>query len=165
GLEATLAREAKSLLGGDVELRAARPLPAEAEAALERLPAGRAAARGRGWGGMGRGAGGDGSLLVELKAASAGYPLYGRLTTVPGAPLASLLADDGAVVQRPVLERLGLAVGDRLGVGAVTLTIRGVVEAEPDRSAGIVSLGPRVFLSLDALERPGLGGFGSPGAY
>ena len=84
---------------------------------------------------------------------------------MPGAPLASLLADDGAVVQRQVLDRLGLAVGDRLGVGAVTLTIRGVVEAEPDRSAGLVSLGPRVFLSLDALERTGLVGFGSRVRY
>jgi putative ABC transport system permease protein len=165
GLEATLSREAKSLLGGDIELRAARPLPAEAEAALARLPAGARAVRVRELIAMVRGAERADSLLVELKAVSAGYPLYGRLTTVPGAPLASLLADDGAVVQRPVLERLGLAVGDRLGVGAVTLTIRGVVEAEPDRSAGIVSLGPRVFLSLDALERTGLVGFGSRVRY
>jgi len=165
GLEATLAREAKSLLGGDVELRAARPLPSEAEAALERLPAGVRQVRVRELVGMVRGADRDGSLLVELKAVSADYPLYGRLTTVPGAPLASLLADDGAVVQRQVLDRLGLAVGDRLSVGTVTLTIRGVVEAEPDRSAGLVSLGPRVFLSLDALERTGLVGFGSRVRY
>src|SRR4029453_17651447 len=82
-----------------------------------------------------------------------------------GAPLASLLADDGAVVQRQVLDRLGLAIGDRLSVGAVTLTIRGVVEGGPDRSAGLVSLGPRVFLSLDALERTGLVGFGSRVRY
>ena len=60
-----------------------------------------------------------------------------------------------------MLDRLGLAVGDRLAIGAITLTIRGVVEAEPDRSAGLVSLGPRVFLSLPALERTGLVGFGS----
>ncbi|MGH7355534.1 MAG: hypothetical protein ACRELS_13280, partial [Candidatus Rokuibacteriota bacterium] len=33
-LERTLAREAKGLLGGDVELRSARPLPEAAEAAL-----------------------------------------------------------------------------------------------------------------------------------
>src|SRR5258705_13806619 len=42
GLETTLAREAKALLGGDVELRAARPLPADAEAALDRLAPARA---------------------------------------------------------------------------------------------------------------------------
>ena len=110
---------------------------------------------------MVRGATRGDSLLVELKAVSADYPLYGRLATTPAAPLASLLADDGAVVQRQVLDRLGLAVGERLAVGAITLTIRGVVDAEPDRSAGLVSLGPRVFLSLEALERTGLVGFGS----
>jgi putative ABC transport system permease protein len=161
GLEATLTREAKSLLGGDVELRAARPLPAEAEVALEHLPAGVRMVRVRELVAMVRGAERGDSLLVELKAVSDGYPLYGRLGTVPAAPLASLLAGDGAVVQRQVLDRLGLAVGDRLAIGAITLTIRGVVEAEPDRSAGLISLGPRVFLSLPALERTELVGFGS----
>lgn len=161
GLEATLAREAKSLLGGDVELRAARPLPAEAETALEHLDAGTRMVRVRELVAMVRGPARGDSLLVELKAVSEGYPLYGRLATLPATPLGSLLADDGAVVQRQVLDRLGLAVGDRLAIGAITLTIRGVVEAEPDRSAGLVSLGPRVFLSLPALERTGLVGFGS----
>ena len=161
GLEATLAREAKSLLGGDVELRAARPLPAEAETALEHLDAGTRMVRVRELVAMVRGPARGDSLLVELKAVSDGYPLYGRLATLPATPLGSLLADDGAVVQRQVLDRLGLAVGDRLAIGAITLTIRGVVEAEPDRSAGLVSLGPRVFLSLPALERTGLVGFGS----
>ena len=161
GLEATLTREAKSLLGGDVELRAARALPEEAEAALARLDAGTRVVRVRELVAMVRGATRGDSLLVELKAVSPDYPLYGRLATTPAAPLASLLADDGAVVQRQVLDRLGLAVGDRLAVGSITLTIRGVVDAEPDRSAGLVSLGPRVFLSLEALERTSLVGFGS----
>ena len=67
GLEATLAREAKSLRGGDVELRAARPLPSEAEAALERLPAGARQVRVRELVGMVRGAERDGSLQPGLK--------------------------------------------------------------------------------------------------
>jgi putative ABC transport system permease protein len=161
GLEATLTREAKSLLGGDVELRAARALPAEAESALARLDARTRVVRVRELVAMVRGATRGDSLLVELKAVDRDYPLYGRLATTPAAPLAALLADDGAVVQRAVLDRLGLAIGDRLALGTITLTIRGVVDAEPDRSAGLVSLGPRVFLSLDALERTGLVGFGS----
>jgi len=165
GLEATLTREAKSLLGGDVELRAARAFPAEADAALARLDPDTRVVRIRELVGMVRGATRGDSLLVELKAVGRDYPLYGRLTTTPAAPLATLLADDGAVVQRQVLDRLGLAVGDRLAVGAITLTIRGIVDAEPDRSVGIVSLGPRVFLSLEALERTGLVGFGSRVRY
>ena len=56
----------------------------------------------------------------------------------------SLLSDDGAVVQREALERLGLRIGDRFALGTLTLTVRAVVEAEPDRSASLVRLGPRV---------------------
>jgi len=144
GLEATLAREAKALLGGDLELRAARPLPAEADAAVNRLEsAGARVVRVRELVGMARSPG-RGSLLVELKAPTAGYPLYGRLVTAPAAPLESLLDGDGAVVQRELLDRLGLAVGDRLVIGDAALTIRGVVETEPDRTASLVALGPRV---------------------
>ncbi len=156
-LEATLGREARALLGGDLELRAARPLPAEAEAALARLQTGGARlARARELVAMARAPVRGGSVLVELKAPTAGYPLYGALATVPAAPLGTLLEGDGAVVQRELLDRLGVAVGDRLAVGAATLTIRGVVEAEPDRTASLVRLGPRVFLSPAALERTGL---------
>src|SRR5262252_9064102 len=56
GLEATLAREAKALLGGDVELRSARALPDEAETALTHLPAGARVLRVRELVGMARGA-------------------------------------------------------------------------------------------------------------
>src|SRR6185369_5391526 len=80
-------------------------------------------------------------------------------------PLASLLDGDGAVVQRELLDRLGLAVGDQLLVGDATLTIRGIVEAEPDRTASLVTLGPRVFLSPAALERSHLVAFGSRVRY
>jgi len=166
GLEATLAREAKALLGGDVELRAARPLPADAEAALAGLARdGGRVVRVSELVAMARAPAGGASLLVELKAPSAGYPLYGALATAPAVPLATLLEGDGVIVQRDVLERLGVALGDRLTVGEATLTIRGVVEAEPDRSASLVRLGPRVFLSPSALERAGLVTFGSRVRY
>jgi putative ABC transport system permease protein len=162
GLEATLGREAKALLGGDLELRSARPLPSDADAAVARLAReGARVVRVRELVGMARSADGGASVLVELKAPGADYPLYGRLATTPAAPLASLLEGDGAVVQRELLDRLHLAPGGRLLVGDVALTIRGVVESEPDRTASLVALGPRVFLSPSALERSRLVTFGS----
>ena len=162
GLEATLAREAKALLGGDVELRAARAWPGEVDAALGRLAgAGARVVPVRELVGMARSPERGDSVLVELKAPGPGYPLYGQLVTRPAAPLASLLDGDGTVVHRELLERLGLAVGDRLVVGTAPFTIRGVVETEPDRAASLVRLGPRVFLSPQSLERTGLLAFGS----
>src|SRR5262249_59446238 len=67
------------------------------------------------------------SLLVELKAVEPAYPLYGRLETVPAAPFADLIADrgdvGGAVVEAPLLERLGIAVGDPLLIGSARFTV------------------------------------------
>ncbi len=155
-LDRTLAREAKALTGGDLEIRAARPLDGEVAAALTELSASGATVVGvRELVGMARASGGR-ALLVELKAPEAGYPLYGRLETRPAQPLATLLADGGVVAQRETLDRLGLRVGDRVALGAATFVVRGVVEREPDRSASLVTLGPRLFLAADALERTGL---------
>src|SRR2546421_668328 len=155
-LDHTLAREAKALTGGDLEIRAARPLDGEVAAALADLEArGATVVRVRELAAMARGADGR-ALLVELKAPGAGYPLYGRFEAAPPEPLAALLAGGGAVVQREALERLGILVGDRLTLGAATFTVRGTVEREPDRSASLLTLRPRVFVAADALARTGL---------
>src|SRR5205823_1382122 len=75
-LDRTLAREAKALTGGDLEIRAARPLDGEVAAALADLEArGATVVRVRELAAMARGADGR-ALLVELKAPGAGYPLY-----------------------------------------------------------------------------------------
>jgi putative ABC transport system permease protein len=155
-LDATLAREAKSLLGGDLELRSARPLDPEAEAALAGLTdRGAAVARVRELAGMARA--GDGrSLLTELKAVDDRYPLYGRLGAEPARPLPDLLRDRGALVEPALLARLGLVVGDQLAVGETTLTIRGVIENEPDRASGMVTLGPRILIAAPVLDESGL---------
>jgi putative ABC transport system permease protein len=156
-LERTLAREAKALMGGDVELRSVRALPANTEAAVARLRrAGATVVRLEELVGMARDPARGASLLIELKAVEPGYPLYGRLQTSPAAPLAALLARDGALVQRDLLDRLGLRVGDGLAIGAGQFTVSGVVESEPDRSASLVALGPRVLIAAAALPRTGL---------
>jgi len=164
-LDRTLAREAKALTGGDLEIRAVRALDGETAAALADLRAkGATVVNVRELVAMARGAHGR-ALLVELKAPGAGYPLYGQMETTPDRPLAALLADGGAVVQKETLERLGLRVGDTLSLGAASFTVRGVIEREPDRSASLVTLGPRVFIADEAIERTGLVQIGSRVRY
>ena len=91
-LNRTLAREAKGLLGGDVELRSARPLPADVDDELRALVSrGATVAPVRELVGMARRADNGRSVLVELKAAAPAYPLYGQLATAPAAPLPVLL--------------------------------------------------------------------------
>jgi len=160
-LDRTLAREARALTGGDLELRSTYPLAADALAALERLRgAGAVTTTVRELVGMARDPVRGGTLLVELKAVEPAYPLYGRLQTTPAVPLGGLLAArggaDGAVVESQLLERLGLAVGDAFVVGNARYTVSGVLVREPDRSVGLVTLGPRVLVADESLGRTGL---------
>jgi putative ABC transport system permease protein len=169
-LDRTLTREARALTGGDLELRSAQPLDPAARAAVDQLVrAGAVTTTVRELVAMTRVPARGATLLVELKAVERAYPLYGRIETAPPAPLAGLLADrgdtGGAVVEAPLLERLGIAVGDPLVIGSARFTVTGVLVREPDRPIGLVTLGPRVIVAAEALERTGLLQIGSRVRY
>ena len=154
-LRSSFERQGETLLGGDVTL--ARPHQ-------------RASGSERAWlGGQGRvsetatvramarRADGSEQVLVEVKGYDAAYPLVGAITLSGGASLATLAATPGlAAVEPIVLERLGLRVGDRFQLGTATLTIAALIEAEPDRIAERLSVGPRLLLPVAALEASGL---------
>ncbi len=101
------------------------------------------------------------SMLVELKAVEAGYPLYGEVVTRPDAPLQQALREGpkgvwGAVADERVLLRLGLELGDILLVGKARFRINGVLVHEPDKAAQFFGLGPRLFVSAQSLPATGL---------
>jgi putative ABC transport system permease protein len=103
----------------------------------------------------------DGRLaLVELKAVDANYPMLGALTLDPNVPVADLLTERdgafGAAVDSTLLARLDLKLGDRVTIGNAAFQIRSVVEAEPDKLAGNVGLGPRFLISEASLRATGL---------
>lgn len=171
-VEQAVTREARGLMGGDVEVRLSRPMSGKGEAVLRSL-----AGRGisllhvselAGMAAVVDGAPSRQTQLVELKAVEAGYPFYGNLVVEPSFPLMDLLSSSecstphpspltshgicyGAVVQQSLLIRLGLSVGGRFRVGDATFTITGVLRKEPDRVAGPFNLGPRVMVSREGL--------------
>jgi putative ABC transport system permease protein len=148
-----LAREGRTLLGGDVAFsliqREAKPdevafLRSRGEVSIAATL--RAMARA-----------GDGRLaLVELKAVDGNYPMLGEVTLNPKIPLADLLAERdgafGAAVDSTLLARFDLKLGDRVSVGSASFQIRSVVETEPDKLAGGVGLGPRFLVSEAGLR-------------
>jgi putative ABC transport system permease protein len=161
-LDRALGREGKALLGGDLELRSPRALGRDAADALGPLAAaGAVLVEVREAVAMARDPEGGRALLVEVKAVGPGYPLYGRVETRPATPLPALLGPDGVLVEDRLLERLDRRPGDRLVIGQATFAIRGVVVREPDRAGGLLTLGPRVLMSAEALDRAGLVRFGS----
>jgi len=156
-LEQTVARSARSLMGGDVEIRSSQPLPVPpAEIAAAGPSSGPVAVtRVRELVAMTQ-AGPHVTQLVELKAVEAGYPFYGALVTDPAGALDTLIGGGRALVHESLLSRLGLRVGDHFRVGAAELTIAGVILKEPDRAIGVFSLGPRVMIAAADLDRTGL---------
>jgi putative ABC transport system permease protein len=102
--------------------------------------------------------------LVELRGVSANYPLVGAVTLEGGGRLSEALkpvgGTQGAVVERPLLEKLGLRIGDRFLVGELPLVVGGVLVEEPDRLSRGFQLGPRVLTTREAVTA---GGFLQPG--
>ncbi|MCB9746174.1 MAG: FtsX-like permease family protein [Alphaproteobacteria bacterium] len=148
--------EARPLLAADVAVTGRRPLPEVLDAVPPELGAERAdlrifntmasapAAEG---GPPGR------SVLVDLKVVDGPYPFYGALELEPDAPLASLLGEDGVVVQPQLLTRLGVQEGGTLLLGGQPFVVRGQVLREPDRVDATLAPGPRVFVSAEGLAR------------
>jgi putative ABC transport system permease protein len=152
-----LAREGRTLLGGDLSVLAD---PARGQAGRSRLPA--FARRNVGGGDLRAMARtGDGRLaLVELKAVDGAYPMLGELTLDPTAGLRSVLARARRRIRRGRRSDLAGAArsqaGDRVTVGSATIQIRSVVDAEPDKLAGGIGFGPRLLVSEAALRATGL---------
>ncbi|MGH7312400.1 MAG: ABC transporter permease, partial [Candidatus Rokuibacteriota bacterium] len=162
-LDSAVAREAKALTGGDLELRSARPLDTQAQEALARVRVeGVRVTAVRELVAMARNPATGGTLLVELKAVEPAYPLYGRVEVTPARPDGTaLVAGGAALVEQPLLDRLGLAVGDDIVLGTARFAITGVIVREPDRAVRLITLGPRVMIAAGALPATGLEGYGS----
>ena len=148
-----LAREGRTLLGGDVSFVLFQREAKAAEVAFLRSRGQlSAAATLRG---MAKAA--DGKLaLVEMKAVDDLYPMLGTLSLAPKLSMADLLAMRdgafGAAADPALLARLDLKIGDRVFIGDATFQIRSAVDAEPDKLAGGLGFGPRFLISIDALR-------------
>ncbi|HET7888031.1 MAG TPA: FtsX-like permease family protein [Bradyrhizobium sp.] len=148
-----LAREGRTLLGGDVAFslfqREAKP---EEIAVLRARGEVSSIATLRG---MARTAD-DRLALVEIKAVDGRYPMLGHLSLEPELPVDDLLAERdgafGAAADQTLLTRLDLKLGDRVHVGQASFQIRSIVSAEPDKLAGGLGFGPRFLVSEAALR-------------
>lgn len=146
--EAGLAEDASRILGGDLEIRSTyQPLPPEGRAWI--------AARGAllsevvQMRAMAIGPSGERSL-VELKAVDGAYPLYGALVLDPPEPPGGLMMD------RSIVERLGLKPGDTVRIGEASFPLRAVIVTEPDKVATPAIFGPRAMIPLADVARTAL---------
>ena len=158
---AGLASQAAEILGGDLAVGVEqREFTAGEQAALARLGRVSYAAASRA---MAEAPSGE-RRLVELRGVSDAYPLVGAVTLGGGMRLADALSPEGdaagVAVEQPLLDRLGLKLGDRFLIGNVPVVARAVLLGEPDRLSRGFNLGPRVLARIGMVRD---GGFLGPG--
>lgn len=103
--------------------------------------------------------------LVSVKAVDAAYPLLGRIVVAD----ADADADGGVVrelghgpaagevwVDERLLPLLGIRIGDRVVVGEHELQVAALLVREPDASANLLALGPRLMMSQKDVAAAGV---------
>ncbi|WP_300060887.1 FtsX-like permease family protein [uncultured Roseobacter sp.] len=157
GIEAGLAREGAALLGGDAEMDFTYRFATEEERAwmasvaddVSEIVDFRSMA-----------VVGDGDTaergLTQIKAIDSAYPLIGAVVLTPDIALDDALAAQdglpGAVMERVLIDRLGLAIGDRFRLGTQEFRLSAELTREPDSAAGGFALGPRTIVTTPSLE-------------
>jgi putative ABC transport system permease protein len=100
---------------------------------------------------------GDSSQLAALNAATAGYPLRGRIkishTPFGAASVTSRLPAQGeAWVDARIVARLGIAPGASIRIGAASFRVAEILDYRPDQGTGFVNLAPAVLIGFDDLK-------------
>ena len=153
-LKAGFAKQGQVILGGDLTFSRmhtrARPDEIAAFAALGTVSE-TATMRT-----MARTSDGNEQALVEMKAVDGAYPLAGDFTTEGATPTQPALADNGAIADPVLLQRLGLKSGDSIKIGEAKVVIRAVLGNEPDAISDRAVYGPRIFVSFATLDATGL---------
>ena len=160
-LKGGLQRDARQMLGGDAVLASDQPTPDAFVA--KALALGLQTTKSLSFPTMARASDtqGGAAKLVALKAVDAGYPLRGKLrvAATPGAAeevAGSIPAPGEAWVDAPLLDALGLQIGDKLLMGDISLRLSRIVVIEPDRGAGFMNFAPRVLINQRDVAASGL---------
>ncbi len=165
-VQQALQQQSNQLLGADLTIVSDRPLAAE----FGQAAAGRGLAYTQGVRFPSMVVKGGENLLVDVKAVAHGYPLRGELRIADepaGAErVTRTLPAAGTVwVDERLLARLGITVGDRLGVGSLQLEVAALVTQEPDSVIGFLNSLPRLIMNDTDIAGTGLIGPGSRVRY
>lgn len=152
-----VAREGRTLLGGDIRFSLVQRLPGEAEA--QWLASLGVLSEGQTMRSMARRADGADQALVEVKAVDAAWPLYGAVESSPAYDFGVLSETDGvhgALAPQILFDRLSVKPGDDILLGKARLRLAGVLSREPDAASDGFGFAPRLLVSRGGLAATGL---------
>ncbi len=168
-----LQQEATSLIGADLRITSTRPLPSAYRNSAQAR--GLRAAESRSFPSMV--AFREQTLLSEIQAVEAGYPLRGKIviddgnggdvrSTLSPPPQPSPFEGEGENFSIPargtvwvddrLLRRLEVRVGDEVSIGAQRFKVAARIVKDIDQSVGFSSFAPRVLMNVQDLAATGL---------
>jgi putative ABC transport system permease protein len=165
-VSASVSEQSRSLLGGDVALRARQPYSPRVTQLLDSLQrAGTGVARVTQFASMGLVPRSGGTRLVQVRAVGARYPFYGQITTEPAGVWPRIHQGRHAIVDPSVLVSLDARIGDTLMLGTARFVILASIKNVPGDMGVSAAIGPRVFIPESYLNETGLLVFGSRAEY
>lgn len=147
-----IASEERQLFGGDVEFDVREPFDSEVldwlagQGTVSRMVEMRTML----------GTADDDFTVVELLSVDQNYPLYGSVQFEPAMSLQEATAASGAAIDPALAIDLGLEPGDTVTIGNARVSVRAIVQNQPDRAFSADVRGPPVLVSQQTLDATGL---------
>ena len=156
-IERAMERQATEVLAADLRVESNRPIDSRFSAEAERRQLQQAETLSFPSVVLNNGS----TQLIQVKAVSKGYPLRGQLQVRSGANsenhIAEGLPQSGeAWLEERLLPLLGLDIGDSFKLGQSRFRVARIITYEPDRSANLFQLAPRVLIGLGDVPATGL---------
>ncbi len=159
-------REARALLGADLELRSREPFPQPVQNLLDSaVQAGTPVSYVTSFSSMALVERSGRTRLVEVRALAGGYPYYGQISTEPAGRWTALASERVALVDPSVLVQLDASLGDTVRIGQADFPIDAAVTTVPGEIGIRAAIGPRVYIPGAYLDETELLRFGSRARY
>lgn len=146
--------EAKSLLAADLKIDSRQPIPAEIISLIDSLRF--SVVQEISFGSMVVFEKSGHTRLVNVRAVSTGFPIFGKLVTTPLSAATDFHKGNKALVDRTIMLQFGAKDGDSIRIGNSQFIIEGTVIKVPGQAGIVGSVAPPVFIPISNMDATGL---------
>lgn len=146
--------EAKSLLAADLKIDSRQPIPTEIISLIDSLHF--SVVQETSFGSMVVFEKSGNTRLVNVRAVSTGFPIFGKLVTMPLSAATDLHKGNKALVDKTIMLQFGAKDGDIIRIGNSQFIIEGTVMKVPGQAGIVGSVAPPIFIPISYMDATGL---------